>query len=80
MQPCRKLTTVVERKKAVPPNPRGVSGGAIFCIARASYAGPLVAIATEHRKHSRILVGTRARHFVQIAHGLAATEPAEIFE
>jgi hypothetical protein len=72
--------TVVERKKAVPPNPRGVSGGAILCIARASYAGPLVAIATEHRKHSRILVGTRVRYFVQIARGLAATEPAEIFE
>ena len=72
--------TVVERKKAVPPKLQGVSGGAILCISRASYTGPLVAIATEHRKHSRILVGTRVRYFVQIARGLTATEPAEIFD
>src|ERR1035437_9517601 len=72
--------TVVERKKVVPPKLQGVSGGAIHCISRASYAGPLVAIATEHRKRSRILVGTRVRYFVQIARGLTATEPEEIFD
>lgn len=72
--------TVVARKKAVPPKLQGVSGGAILCISRASYAGPLVAIATEHRKHSRILVGTRVRYFVQMARRLTATGPAEIFD
>ena len=72
--------TLVEGKRVVPPKPQGVSGGAILCIARADYAGPLVAIATEHRKQSRLLVGTRVRYFGQIAREFAATEPAEIFD
>jgi hypothetical protein len=72
--------TVVERKKVVPPKLQGVSGGGIFCISRSSNTGPLVAIATEHRKRSSILVGTRVRYFVQVARELARTEPLEIFE
>jgi hypothetical protein len=72
--------TVVERKKVVPPKLQGVSGGGIFCIWRSSNTGPLVAIATEHRKRSCILVGTRVRYFVQVARELARTEPLEIFE
>lgn len=72
--------TVVERKKVVPPKLQGVSGGGIFCIWRSSNTGPLVAIATEHRKQSRILVGTRVRYFVQVARELTRTEPLEIFE
>lgn len=72
--------TVVERKKVVPPKLHGVSGGGIFCIRESSYTGPLVAIATEHRKRSCILVGTRVRYFVEVARELARTEPLEIFD
>jgi hypothetical protein len=72
--------TLVARKRVVPPKPQGISGGAILCIPRAGYTGPLVAIATEHRKQSHLFVGTRVRYFVQIARELAATEPAEIFD
>ena len=72
--------TVVERKKAVPPKLQGVSGGGIFCISRSSNTGPLVAIATEHRKRSSMLVGTRVHYFVQIARELARTGPPEMFE
>jgi hypothetical protein len=72
--------TVVEGEKVNPPNLQGVSGGGIFCISRSSNTGPLVAIATEHRKSSRILVGTRVKHFVNFARELAAAQPPEIFE
>lgn len=72
--------TVVERRRVVPPKLQGVSGGGIFCISRASHTGPLVAIATEHRKQSCILVGTRVRYFVQIARGLTGTDPRKVFD
>jgi hypothetical protein len=65
---------------STPPKLQGVSGGGIFCIWRSSNTGPLVAIATEHRKQSCTLVGTRVRSFVQVARELARTEPPEIFE
>jgi hypothetical protein len=65
--------TLVERKIVRPPKVQGISGGGIFCISDNSNTGPLIAIATEHRKRSRILVGTRVRYFVQIAREHART-------
>jgi len=72
--------TVVAQSKVVPPKLQGVSGGGIFCISRTRNIGPLIAIATEHRKRSSILAGTRVRYFVQAARELARTEPMDIFE
>ena len=60
----------IERKRVTPPKLHGVSGGGIFCISCSNYEGPLVAIATEHRKQSRILVGTRIGYFVDAARQL----------
>lgn len=56
-----------------PPNLRGVSGGGVFLISRVNHQGPLVAIATMHRKESRLLVTTRIGHFVEVAAALYST-------
>ncbi len=51
-------------KRVNPPRLQGVSGGGIFLISRESNRGPLVAIATDNRRSSRLIVGTRIKHFV----------------
>jgi hypothetical protein len=48
----------VEGRRASPPKLQGVSGGGIFQIARKVMRGPLVAIATENRRRSRLVIGT----------------------
>jgi hypothetical protein len=54
----------VEGRRANPPKLQGVSGGGIFQISRKTMRGPLVAIATENRRSSRLIVGTRIKHFL----------------
>jgi hypothetical protein len=60
----------VERKRATPPKLQGVSGGGIFQISRTAMRGPLVAIATENRRRSRLIVGTRIKHFLAMVREL----------
>jgi len=67
-------TTVVN-----PPRLQGVSGGGVFHISRNTNRGPLVAIATQHRKNSRLIVGTRIKHFLGMVRELRATSPPESF-
>jgi hypothetical protein len=59
-----------------PPKLQGVSGGGIFHISRETTLGPLVAIATQNRRRSRLLVGTRLKHFLAVARQLIASAPA----
>ncbi len=54
----------VEGRRACPPKLQGVSGGGIFQISRKAMRGPLVAIATENRRRSRLILGTRIKHFL----------------
>jgi hypothetical protein len=63
-----------------PPWLQGVSGGGIFQISRSTFQGPLVAIATRNPRNSRLLVGTRIKHFLRAARELRATAPPEFFE
>jgi hypothetical protein len=60
----------VEGKRAYPPKLLGVSGGGIFQISRKEMRGPLVAIATENRRRSRLIIGTRIKHFLAMAREL----------
>jgi len=60
----------VEGRRATPPKLQGVSGGGIFQISRKAMRGPLVAIATENRQRSRLIVGTRIKHFLAIVRAL----------
>jgi hypothetical protein len=53
-----------------PPKLQGVSGGAICRVARNTEQPHLVAIATEHRKAARMVVGTRIERFMEIASAL----------
>lgn len=57
-------------RPANPPRLQGVSGGGIFQISRKAMRGPLVAIATENRRRSRLIVGTRIKHFLAMAREL----------
>jgi len=50
--------------RADPPKLQGVSGGGIFHINRETMQGPLVAIATQNRRSSRLIIGTRIKHFL----------------
>lgn len=70
----------VAGKVVTPPKLQGVSGGGIFYISRSTADGPLVAIATAHRRNSRFIVGTRIKHFLRAARQLNATAPPELFE
>jgi hypothetical protein len=65
----------VEGNRATPPMLQGVSGGGIFHIARKGMRGPLVAIATENRRPSRLIVGTRIKHFLSMVRDLKTTSP-----
>jgi hypothetical protein len=64
---------VLGGKRIHPPKLQGVSGGGIFHISRETRQGPLVAIATQNRRRSRLIVGTRIRHFLTIVRQLKAT-------
>jgi hypothetical protein len=63
----------VEGRLASPPKLQGVSGGGIFQISRKAMRGPLVAIATENRRRSRLILGTRIKHFLTIVRELKTT-------
>ena len=63
----------VEGKQASPPKLQGVSGGGIFHISRKRIRGPLVAIASQNRRRSRLIVGTRIKHFLATVRELKAT-------
>lgn len=62
--------TVVEGKILAPPKLQGLSGGGIFRFDRRTLKGRLVAIAIEHRKASRLIVGTRVKHFLAMTREL----------
>jgi hypothetical protein len=64
----------VEGKQASPPKLQGVSGGGIFHISRRTNQGPLVAIATQNRRNSRLIVGTRIKHFLAMVRELKARQ------
>jgi len=66
----------VEGKRTSPPKLQGVSGGGIFLVFRKPMRGPLVAIATEHRRRSRLIVGTRIEHFLGVVRALKTTRPS----
>ena len=55
---------MVGGRRVNPPKLQGVSGGGIFCISREGKQGPLVAIATRNRRNSRLIMGTRIKHFL----------------
>jgi len=63
---------VVEGRRVSPPKLQGVSGGGIFHISRETKQGPLVAIATRIRRSSRLIVGTRIKHFLAMVRELKA--------
>jgi hypothetical protein len=54
-------------KRVYPPKLQGVSGGGVFRISRETKHGPLVAIATQNRRTSRLIAGTRIKHFLAMA-------------
>jgi hypothetical protein len=56
--------------RLTPPKLQGASGGGIFHITKKTKQGPLVAIATQNRRHSTLIVGTRIKHFLAMAHEL----------
>lgn len=55
---------VIRGKRVNPPKLQGVSGGGVFHISREEKFGPLVAIATQNRRGSRLIAGTRIKHFL----------------
>jgi len=61
---------VIRGTRVSPPKLKGVSGGGIFHISRETTQGPLVAIATQNRRGSRLIVGTRIKHFLTAAREL----------
>jgi hypothetical protein len=68
---------VVRGRRVDPPKLQGVSGGGIFHIARETMRGPLVAIATQNRRRSRLILGTRIKHFLALARELKTMSPAK---
>jgi hypothetical protein len=67
---------VIRGTRVTPPKLQGASGGGIFHISRETKQGPLVAIATQNRRSSRLIVGTRIKHFIAIARELKRHIPA----
>jgi hypothetical protein len=63
---------VVEGRRVRPPKLQGVSGGGVFHISRETKQGPLVAIASQIRRSSRLIVGTRIKHFLAMVRELKA--------
>lgn len=62
-----------------PPQLQGVSGGGLFHVLRRTERATLVGIATEHRRQSRFIVGTRITHHLAAIRHLIATQQA-LFE
>jgi hypothetical protein len=62
-------------RRVNPPKLQGVSGGGIFHISRETKQGPLVAIGTRNRRNSRIIVGTRIKHFLAMVRELKSEAP-----
>ena len=60
------------------PKVQGVIGGGMFHLADSGAAptAALVAMATKHRRPSRLIVGTRIEHFMRLARELIITERA----
>jgi hypothetical protein len=71
---------VIERRRVNPPRLQGVSGGGVFHISRSSKQGPLVAIATRNPRNSRLIAGTRLKHFLAMVRELKATSPSKSFQ
>ena len=70
---------VIGGRRVNPPRLQGVSGGGIFHISRETKQGPLVAIATQNRRSSRLIVGTRIKHFLAMVRELkAASRPGGV--
>lgn len=67
---------VIRGTRVTPPKLQGVSGGGIFHISRETNHGPLVAIATQNRRISRLIVGTRIKHFLATVRELKRHIPA----
>jgi len=63
----------VEGRRASPPNLQGVSGGGIFQVSRKAMRCAIVAIATENRRRSRLILGTRIKHFLAMVRELKTT-------
>ena len=64
---------VIGGRRVNPPKLHGVSGGGIFHISKETNLGPLVAIATQNRRSSRLIVATRIKHFLAMVRELKAT-------
>jgi hypothetical protein len=71
---------VVAKRRVTPPRLQGVSGGGVFHIARDTLQGPLVAIATLNLRNTRLIVGTRVKHFLSMAREIKATAPPNLFQ
>jgi hypothetical protein len=63
---------VIGGRRVNPPKLQGVSGGGIFHISRQTKQGPLVAICTQNRRNSRLIVGTRIKHFLAMVREVKA--------
>lgn len=63
----------VEGRRASPPKLQGLSGGGIFHVSRKRMRSPLVAIAIQNRRGSRLIVGTRIKHFLAMVRELKTT-------
>lgn len=61
---------MIGKTQVTPPKLNGVSGGGIFHISRETMRGPLVAIATQNRRGSALIVGTRIKHFLEMVREL----------
>jgi hypothetical protein len=69
----------VEGKRVSPPKLQGVSGGGVFHISRKTNRGPLVAIATQNPRRSKLIVGTRIKHFLAMVRELKTISPSRTF-
>lgn len=68
---------VIGERRVNPPKLQGVSGGGVFHISRETKLGPLVAIGTQNRRNSRLIVGTRIKHFLAMVRELKGDGDAE---
>ncbi len=69
----------VDGRRTSPPKLQGVSGGGIFHISRKTRNGPLMAIATQNRRTSRLIVGTRIKHYLAMVRELKTISPSRAF-
>ncbi len=67
-------------KPASLPMLQGVSGGGIFHVSELSPQSTLTAIATQNRRQSRLIVGTRLKHFLDAAREIKAAAPSEYLD